>query len=151
MRLLTTTANASAFRDALDVACGYPRRARVVGAPDALPASYVSGAPGWTAASGAVITALGNGYSTVTVPDQSRPYLGVTVGGFSIPSVQRSVMLAGQSNARDCIVPDLFPDGWFFQRVAVGGTGLMAGWEIGGSLYNQTVAACAGLTPGLEL
>lgn len=55
---------------------------------------------------------------------------------------QRDILLSGQSNARDTIVP-AFAAGHSLARAAYGGTDLVE-WAVDGNLFNLAMAACNG-------
>jgi hypothetical protein len=143
MKILGTTAEAAAYRTALDGLAGMPRRSLVYGGPDMLPTTWSAGAAGWTESLMLDPAAWGAGYSVVTAPDSLAQYLGQTHGPTTLPAfgAQMSILLAGQSNAVGIVEPKLGAEETLVIKSGLGATSLYSDWVPGGTLFNAAVLA----------
>lgn len=145
MKLLGTTAEAAAWHTALNGLAGIPARGVVYGGPDLLPKVWTPGAAGWTESLTTAPAAWGTGYSVLTADDSLAQYLGQTYAptGTTLPAfgVQKSILLAGQSNAVGIVEPKLGAQGALVIKSATGGTSLAVDWVPGGALFNAAVQA----------
>lgn len=107
--ILATTALIADISAAIDSVDGLPRRSAVIGGPDALPLEWSPGAPGWTERLLLDPVDAGDGYATLAVTEYAERHMGKTVGDVVIPAfgAQKSILLAGQSNAVNCVPPPL--------------------------------------------
>jgi hypothetical protein len=93
--------------------------------------------------------AWGTGYGVLTAPDSLAPYLGQTHGPTTLPAfgAQKSILLAGQSNAGMIVEPKLGAYQTLVIKSWLGATSLQNDWYPGSALFNAAVAACYATTP----